>query len=531
MAIAVTFVGNTPVASGNAAVTGITVPAGSLIFVETEDKSNSASDGTLSDGGVNTYVKIARANLNGAQANGNLIAWYVKNCNALSGATLTFTPAIAGPNYVGLIYATGIDTVAPLDTAVTASATGSSTTPSATSGTPAVSGELFVGSVAGTTGAFTDDGAWASQNGSGTATVGVRCYDAYQVNAGAGTLTYAPTFSLSNNWADIVVGFKLPSAAAVIGRSTPMLFRPDEGGTLRGLTPVRAFPTDPNIPILEVGYTAPNFFRPYQGPTRGLSRPRAFPPLSTGASFNQAITVASTTATSFLKSVGKIVSPSSTTATSFLKAVTHAAAVTSATATSVLKAVTHAIALTSTTATTVIKSSGKTITTTIVGSVTSMLRSVGKIIAPTPTTTTTFARAVTHAVSVTSTTTTTILKAVSKAVSVTATTATTFARQVGKTVSAVTLGTVSTAKAIGKGIIVACSSLVALILSVTGKPAFGGTTTSERADLSTTAPNANNLANTVVRGADLSTGAVSDQSKLSQALTGLAELTTRILRP
>lgn len=230
MAIVVTFVGNTAVASGNAAVAGVTIPAGSLIYVQTEDKSNSASDGTLSDGGINTYVKIARANLNGVQANGNLVVWYVKNCNALSGATLTFTPAIAGPNYVGLIYATGIDTVAPLDTAVTASATGSSTAPSVTSGTPAVSGELFVGAVAATSSTYTADGAWTSENGSGNGTLGIRCNDAYQVNAGTGALTHAPTFSGSTPWADIVVGFKPAGAVSVV----PFL-RPHNPNTMRHL--------------------------------------------------------------------------------------------------------------------------------------------------------------------------------------------------------------------------------------------------------------------------------------------------------
>jgi len=74
--------------------------------------------------------------------------YYFPNCAALV-STNTITPTYAAATTIAMsaFYATGIATVGPLDN-TTGVATGSSTTPSATTGTLLISGELVVGVVA-----------------------------------------------------------------------------------------------------------------------------------------------------------------------------------------------------------------------------------------------------------------------------------------------------------------------------------------------------------------------------------------------
>jgi hypothetical protein len=211
MAISVVSLGSTSSSTGATLTLTVTVPAGALIFVAIHEKTTTAG-GTVGDGGTNSYTAINSANPNASTANGIGKNFYAWNAGALSAATLTYTKAGSGnSSSMSAFYATGIQTSAdPLDAAVTATpTTGSSTTPSVTSGTPGAAGELMVGAVAwlgATTDTFTEDGAYATPPDSAFSfNTGVG--GGNLVNAGSAAKTYAPTIT-SHPWAAFIYGFK-----------------------------------------------------------------------------------------------------------------------------------------------------------------------------------------------------------------------------------------------------------------------------------------------------------------------------------
>lgn len=224
MAIAVTSIGTASATVGNNATITVGaggVPAGCLIYIAGHDGASAAADSTVADTAGNTYVKIDRQNLNNVANARNVICHYVKNAAALVNTnTIVFTPGAGGVNSASALYATGIDTTAPLDTAVTAKAGGSSTTPSVTSGTPGVSGELFVAALAWASGTLTDDATWAHPPDANTTQAAAMISGGDQVNAGTGTKTYAPSSSMSGIWGTIVAGFKEATATSLPAGST-----------------------------------------------------------------------------------------------------------------------------------------------------------------------------------------------------------------------------------------------------------------------------------------------------------------------
>lgn len=218
MPISVTNIGENGITSSANTVTlsSVTVPSGALIAVGTSDSSNASSGGTLSDGGTNTYTSIVSKALNNSSGQGFSQVWYSNNVSALSGATLTYTFASTSKTgCLSALYATGIAASNALDTAVTASATGNSASPSVTSGTPAVAGELFLAWV-GYTGingqSYTQDSThnWATPFANfNSTTSNTKCGGGgNQVNAGTGTIVFAPTLGSGQAWAAFVVGFK-----------------------------------------------------------------------------------------------------------------------------------------------------------------------------------------------------------------------------------------------------------------------------------------------------------------------------------
>lgn len=198
----------------------VDIPAGSIIVIGIQDLSASgAPGGGVVDSAGNSYTNITSALLNGAAANGFISAYYstTGTAVALTGAgTITYTRG-GGSNTrlsISCIYITGGAASLPLDTAVTASATGTAGTITVTSGTPAVSGELFLG-LFGNSNAnvFTQDtgNGWTSTGGftAISAAANARFAGGNQVNAGSGTKVYAPTIATANGlWAVGVVGFK-----------------------------------------------------------------------------------------------------------------------------------------------------------------------------------------------------------------------------------------------------------------------------------------------------------------------------------
>jgi hypothetical protein len=184
------------------------VPLGSLVVTTTNDASNAAPGaGSVADAGGNTYTFQKGAAINGSNANGTINFFTAPVTTALtSGQLITYTKGVSGSAVlVNSVYVTGQDPTTPVDAAACASATGSSTTPSVTSGTPAVSTSFFMGAmgtdVVGAT-ITQPGGSWTSyfnntstREGSGASLTG----------SGTATQTYNPTFASAHNWAAIIL--------------------------------------------------------------------------------------------------------------------------------------------------------------------------------------------------------------------------------------------------------------------------------------------------------------------------------------
>jgi hypothetical protein len=222
MAISVTNIGQNNTTIGTTVSVTVPVggvPAGALICVAVCDRTNSVPAGSVSDSAGNTYSAIVGANLNGATASGYGRIFYAWNVAALvSGNTITFTKASSNNGGLSAFYATGIDAAAdPKDTAVTASSTSNSTTPSITSGTASVAGELFVAATprAGAIGgpdSFTQDTGhgWAApfNDVGGNGGADSRVSGGNQVNSGTGAITYAPTYGTAHSQCALICAFK-----------------------------------------------------------------------------------------------------------------------------------------------------------------------------------------------------------------------------------------------------------------------------------------------------------------------------------
>lgn len=213
--ITVTNIGvNNNTSGATLALTSVTVPASSLIIVGVcEYNSGTGGSGTVSDG-VNTYTLIKAASPNSLHGTCSI---YSAPSASLTSGTITYTKFLTGSvTAISAFYASNMVSQAA-DSAVSASATGNSTSPSVTSGTPAVAGELFVAlcgqaDVVGPVSTFTQDTAhgWTTPfvdsvaGTSPTASVD----GGSQVNGSLSSLTFSPTLSSGGNWAAIVVGFK-----------------------------------------------------------------------------------------------------------------------------------------------------------------------------------------------------------------------------------------------------------------------------------------------------------------------------------
>jgi hypothetical protein len=215
--IVVSDIGQNSNSSGaTVTLTGVTVPAGSLIVVATLDSNTTVGTGTVTDT-LNTYNVLTHGYPNNNDSNGVAEISYSYNVTALSNATITYTKIFGfGMASISAFYATGILTTDPKDTAVTNSATGSSTTPSVTSGTPGQSGELIVGVVfanSGSSKTFTQDSinaAWTAPPDQTVVHSTVMQIGGNIIKSGTGTSKYAPTISNTAVWSDSIVGFKHP---------------------------------------------------------------------------------------------------------------------------------------------------------------------------------------------------------------------------------------------------------------------------------------------------------------------------------
>lgn len=202
------------------------IPIGSLVVVGVTDASVGSSGGSMTDSGGNTYTSVGATALNGNTANGFAQIFYSRLTAVIPAfGTITYTKKTTGSKaVVSGLAATGSQ-ASPLDTAVTATSSGSGVGASVTSGTPSVPNELLVGWIGGSA-AMTKDPAngWTSPPLAAQAT-GATAADragvgAQQTHGGTSTVIHAPVTGAGVNWANIIVGFK---PTVVVGGK---LFRP-----------------------------------------------------------------------------------------------------------------------------------------------------------------------------------------------------------------------------------------------------------------------------------------------------------------
>jgi hypothetical protein len=198
----VTNIGTDTVGAGN--INTVTASgSGVLIVVGLFSPNNvTFANGDVTDGVGNTYNIAVQGHPNGVGANGTAAIFYVVNATNLPvSSNISESNAGAGNSFMSAVAVTNVSTVAAID--ATGSATGSSTTPSATSSAPTFT-DIFIGFVASNTpsGTFNQDAAWTIPPNAAL----VKLNGGNKTSASAAT--FAPTYSTTRPWIDLIVGFK-----------------------------------------------------------------------------------------------------------------------------------------------------------------------------------------------------------------------------------------------------------------------------------------------------------------------------------
>lgn len=235
MAISVTSAGTAAVTTGTIQITlGGSIPSGSLIAAACNDRSsNTIGSQAFTDTAGNTYTSTGIIGAFGGVTTGNINIYYVKNSLSLSSSnTITFTRATGTTTNaaISVLYATGVDQTNPYDSATrnTTNGTANMSTISVTSGTPSVSGELFIyacGTEGGTS-AWTVGSGWSAPfdaASSGGASANAVIFGAYQINSGSGALTASPSWTTVKRAGIIILGFK-PSTSTVTNSNFLIMF-------------------------------------------------------------------------------------------------------------------------------------------------------------------------------------------------------------------------------------------------------------------------------------------------------------------
>lgn len=206
---------NNNAAGATLAIASAVIPNNALVVVLVNE-ATSTSTGSLSDG-TNTYTAGPTEALGGSAGFAMVFYHYYTTGGTF---TLTYTKKTSGVACtMAALYATGVASSTPLDSAVTAVSNGTSITPTVTSGTPSTSGELIIGFAAWSNAsarAFTQQTAPpaflappAAVTTQSTASVGGGSFQYCGVNP----ITFNPTLATSvTGTALIIVGFK-PAAA------------------------------------------------------------------------------------------------------------------------------------------------------------------------------------------------------------------------------------------------------------------------------------------------------------------------------
>jgi hypothetical protein len=209
MTISVTNIGTAQNQGGSLTITvgGGGVPAGSLIFVSVMASGGTSLD-NVTDSASRTYTQIQTQSFSGVGRGAGQTV-YLANVSLPNGGTINYANGDNNNVCMTACYATGIAPF-PLDTAVTAKSTFSTTSsPTVTGGTPTHSGELVIGVVwtSSATATISSQGSFSTPPNfisvSGAASTG----GGNLVNAGIGTETYNPTLSASVNCAVCIQAF------------------------------------------------------------------------------------------------------------------------------------------------------------------------------------------------------------------------------------------------------------------------------------------------------------------------------------
>src|SRR5215469_8710423 len=195
-----------------AITTGIAVPVGAMIVIAVCDASTSGS-GSCTDSGSNVYTGGTLVGLNNAQGTNGFVRIFTAPVKtALTAAnTITYTKGASGTvACVSAFFAQG--TLGLIDTGINNTATGSSTSPSVTSGTPQRSGSLFIACVGyGNSGTYTQDAThnWATPFTAVTGSTTRGLGGGNQIGgATVATIIFNPTLGTTGVWGAVVTGLQ-----------------------------------------------------------------------------------------------------------------------------------------------------------------------------------------------------------------------------------------------------------------------------------------------------------------------------------
>lgn len=211
MSITITDIGHNSNSTGaTVAVTVPTIAAGSLVLVLAGEGS-AIAQGTLADSVGNTYVADSSSSI-------AILFRSVISTGLTSGQAITFTKNNSThPGAISAFYATSTTgwPASPLDLSPPQTL-GTNTTPSITSGTPSVAGELFAAFVRyGATSTFTQDSTnhWVAPFDLDSTQTNIIVAGGSQVNASATSITFAPSLGTSVAWRCGLCTYK-PNVAA-----------------------------------------------------------------------------------------------------------------------------------------------------------------------------------------------------------------------------------------------------------------------------------------------------------------------------
>lgn len=188
------------------ALGSVTSPAGSTIVVFAGE-AGQGTIGSVADTAGNTYLPIT-STLQDVSGSGVLGAFYCHNALALNNGTITYTKNLSGSSAsISALYLTNVAS-SSLDTTVTATALGSSTAISVTSGV-AQAGDIIVAGVGyGSNAAYVQAAGFSAPPNTSVAGTVETVAGGTLVNSGVGTTTFSTTLGSAVNWGAIIVGFK-----------------------------------------------------------------------------------------------------------------------------------------------------------------------------------------------------------------------------------------------------------------------------------------------------------------------------------